>query len=314
MKLTQEKNMKQLIKDHSIKARFVKDHSLPFNVVQLPYFDYFISVFDEDYNTVQSFEYLVDVLGFCETSEDFFSLGEKLKNKIISKISSSSCYANFNSMDMSVFDIKFQNPKRNKLYIPENSGKEFVSIDLSEANFNSIRLSSLDGFDKFGNPTTFEEIINQFTSHNYFIKSKRFRQVIFGSLNPKRQRKVQRYRTNTIIQKLLKDYMDKDSIVVISDDEVIVKKEAFTLNDFFELKEWSIFPLHDCRFSLEQIGNHPYYVKKDCVGTIEIKGAPARLMPQIYKTVKEREILDLDMTFYLEGQLVRFLDKFKENE
>jgi len=170
-------------------------------------------------------------------------------------------------------------------------------------------------FEQFGCPSYFVEVLQHVTFHMYFTRSKRFRQIIFGSLNPKRQRRIQKWWINKIIMRLQSEYLIgdcSDSIITISDDEVILRGGSLPTDMFSDLATWSKMPLHIQPFRLERIGDHPYYVKYDSEGRMEIKGVPSYLMLQVYKAVKGLDIYEEDRTFYFEGQLVRFVESFKK--
>lgn len=304
-----------LLKSHRIRSRFLKDYSLPFNLVHDPYFEYFLELFDEDYSSMEAYHYLEGLLFLVSNDEEwFFTLGEQIKNEIIARITSTAAYSKFTTADLSTFQIESPNPTGGNLYTPSNSGSRFVSVDLLEANFNSMNYFDSDIFADFLEPESFVDVMRRTTRYEYFIKSKRFRQVIFGSLSPKRQRKIQRWWIHQIIERLINEYLVGDganSIIAISDDEIILRADAMEPGMFDDLKEWCHLPLHIKPFQLERIGEHPYYFKRYPDGKIEIKGVPTYLMPQIYKAVKGMPIEEIDRTFYFENQVAVFKESFE---
>lgn len=306
-----------LMQNHSIRARFLKDYALPFNIVRDPYYEYFIDLFDEDYDTRKYLHYLEGLLMCCSLPDEFFMKGESIRNEIISAISSTEGYSRFTSCKLSDYNIEHSNPPSGKLYIPQNDGQDFVSIDLVEANFNVLKFFDPRIFESFDYPESFREVVKHHTIHHYFLNSKRFRQVIFGSLNPKRQRKIQRWWVNRIIIRLQDEYVLRpsvNSIITISDDEIVLRDGAVQDEMFADLQNWCALPLRISKFKLERIGNHPYYLKRHTDGTIEIKGVPTYLMPQVYKIAKGMTINEYDKTFYFEKRLVRFVDALKREE
>jgi hypothetical protein len=77
-----------------------------------------------------------------------------------------------------------------KIYRPEWNGAYMISLDMISANFSSL---------KYYNPalvrncTSWNEFLSQFTSIKYFHESKFFRQLVFGSLNTKKQQIITKY-------------------------------------------------------------------------------------------------------------------------
>ena len=129
--------------DNKIRSRVIKDYDFPFNLVRSPYYEYFVELFDEDYGTVEK-SWLIDgVLVHCQTVEDFFKISENLKNKMIFTVQDTDVYADFCLYSLDQYNLTNWNPPpSNNLYIPSNVGKDFISIDLNQANFNVLHYFS----------------------------------------------------------------------------------------------------------------------------------------------------------------------------
>jgi len=308
--------MSKLGQDYRIRSRVIKDYDFPFNLVHSPYYEYFVELFDEDYGTVEK-SWLIDgVLVYCQTVEDFFKMSENLKNKMIFTVKDAEAYADFCLYSLDQYNLTNWNPPpSNNLYIPSNVGKDFISIDLKQANFNVLHYFS----DKMFEVTledksveychSYEEFISKFTNFEYFKQSKKFRQVIFGSLNPKRQIKIQRYLVSNLVWFLLQEYVDTKEIggiIALSNDEIIIEGSLNAAEKIRDAFTDYVSPLHICSFRLEKVEETPYYVKVSPDGKIEIKGAPSYLMPQVYKTFKGMKINEYDRTFFYEGKLAVF--------
>lgn len=295
--------MSNLIENHNIRNRFIGDYNFPFNIIQNPYFCYFIELFNEDFNCKQYLEYLNVVLQDCEKEEDFFQISSNLINGIINEVSSSEVYQKFLNEDLSLFDVNISFSKSKDIYIESNDNKEFISIDLKEANFNSMKYYSSDLFNSFGKPNSFIDLIKSRTNYEYFINSKKIRQIIFGNLCPKRQTRIQKWLIYNIVSQL-----PKCDIITVSHDEIIISKNSLDMESLLKTKDDFKVPVHIKSFKLNKIENHPYFLKIYDDGKIEFKKVPCYLMPQVYKKVKNLGINEYDITFYYEKHLVKFIN------
>ncbi len=295
-------------KTNDIKKRFVKDFSLPIQLIQDPYFDCFIDLYNDEYGSKLKLELLNEVLSSIKSQDLFFKESEKVANGFMNLISDSKAFQEFNSINVDQnFKIDFETPNKN-IYTMENINKDFISIDLIKANFNIFKFFNLHSelnIDKY------EDIIDKFSNFEYYKKSKYIRQVIFGNLNPKRQQRIQKYVSSKISEVL---HENNFKIVSASPDEVIVENEkdykkineVLRANlpsniDFFRVEH----------FFIESIGNQPFFAKKifgENTEKTDFKGIPNFLMPQVYKKFKNLEVSEYDLMFYHEG----FLAQFKE--
>jgi hypothetical protein len=82
---------------------------------------------------------------------------------------------------------------------PHHDGKYFISLDHVTANFNAL---------KFYDPSivlhcaNWQELISKFTELEYFKRSKYFRQIVFGHLNPKKQAIISKFITSEVYRAL----------------------------------------------------------------------------------------------------------------
>lgn len=302
-----------MILNNSIKQRFVKDFKLPINLIQDPYFDYFIELYDEEFQTKEKLQILQNYCSKLNDHEEFFSKSKEISEKMKSIIQNSKSYELFNNADLTKYptlkDVSQQN-----IYITPNVDKELISIDLEKANYNSFRLFGLDK--ELGCPT-YNDLLSKFTNEEYFFQSKMIRQVIFGDLNPSRQQKIQRY----IIGELCKKLIDNGCIInSASSDEIIIKNKT----DVNEIKNilkdvddtFKFFRIEKFKFS--RIGDDfDFFIKETYKedGTIkkEFKNTPGDIFPQIYKQYKKMELNDYDMLFYHNGYLAEFKDTVFKN-
>ncbi len=299
---------------NSIKQRFVKDFKLPINLIQDPYFDYFIELYNPDFDTYKKLELLQSFLNTCKDQEDFFQKGTTVSTAVKEFIQNSKAYELMNNADLNSFPQN-KNLTQQNIYIVPNVDKELISIDLEKANFNSFKLFH---FEEETGIKTYRELINQFTDQEYFQQSKMFRQVIFGDLNPARQQRIQKYVIGQLCQKLQENGCEISSA---SSDEIIVKNKSSTSEVEQILatapKELQFFRVEKFHFS--RIGDDfDFFVKyteqKDGSIKKEFKNSPGHLFPQIYKQHLKLELNQYDMLFYHDGYLAEFKEPVFKNE
>lgn len=299
---------------NSIKQRFVKDFKLPINLIQDPYFDYFIELYNPDFDTYKKLELLQSFLSTCKDQEDFFQKGTTVSIAVKEFIQNSKAYELMNNADLNSFPQN-KNLTQQNIYIVPNVDKELISIDLEKANFNSFKLFN---FEEETGIKTYRELISKFTDQEYFQQSKMFRQVIFGDLNPARQQRIQKYVIGQLCQKLQENGCEISSA---SSDEIIVKNKSSTSEVEQILatapKELQFFRVEKFHFS--RIGDDfDFFVKyteqKDGSIKKEFKNSPGHLFPQIYKQHLKLELNQYDMLFYHDGYLAEFKEPVFKNE
>ena len=241
--------------DLDLRDRFVKDYNLPIQVLVSPYFEYFVELYEEDYQSKSKWERLQYEIktrfeGKPGKYLDHFYI---TRNQIIEDIEGSQNYKDFCN-DPGFFE-RFKIPGELKcdLYTGAQTGKVFMSIDLKKANFQAL---------KYYNPAliqgaeTYEDFIGLYDNSPLLAESKYTRQVIFGKLNAKRQTTIEKWlmwkiseriseflpdtfkpfsrQTDEIIYELPKDYQaigeieTKIESVVREELGLEVKVEVFT--------------------------------------------------------------------------------------
>jgi hypothetical protein len=90
-------------------------------------------------------------------------------------------------------------PGQRLVYVAENAEKYFISLDLTSANFNTLRLTSPA---LVLNCQTWKEFIQKFTPYEYFQNAKWFRQLVLGGVNGKAQRAIMKSVMVTIYNEL----------------------------------------------------------------------------------------------------------------
>lgn len=308
--------------DLELRGRFVKDYNLPIQVLASPYFEYFLDLYQEDYESKSKWDRLQREIetrfeGKPGKYLDHFYI---TRNKIIEDIETSVEYKNF--CEDKEFFTKFSNPGEVKhdLYTGEQVNKIFMSIDLKKANFQAIR---------FYNPKliqeakTYKEFIGLYDESELLAESKYTRQVIFGKLNAKRQIAIEKYlmykiseeiktiipenfdlfsrQTDEIIYELPGDYIsegvEEQIISIIKEKlDLEVKVEVFTLSMLqrFTKEGNSIIGLSK---------TYQYPVNKKPT----LHKVPGVYFSQMYKMWKNKEIDSAyDLVLLHEGQLAHF--------
>ena len=297
--------------------RFVKDESLPIQLLKEPYFSYFINLYDKDFNTVKKYSDLCDAIRAFGSEDRFLQEYHDVRDKVIISTKALPSYAEYTKYDMSRFDIDvpvLPNAHKTDVYKMTNVGQRFISIDMRKANFQVMKLF-FPGIVR--NADTYEDFVRMFTDMEYFITSKYTRQVVFGNMIPERQTKMQKYCMKQIFNLLVREYqIPVEAFAVFTFDEIVLRRDVIdesTVQRLIEGAEKKILAeLHISvrvkPFTLRSVGGKEFYVNELENGGVEFKKAPSIFFPQIYKKYYGMELNDNDLMFYHE----RFMAKFQE--
>ena len=285
---------------NSLRARFIKNMDIPIQVVKDPYFEYYLSLYDGQYRTMEKWDEFKVSLNQFQYEEEYFASEKQFIDTIIGHISNKHEFCDFVKMDMKKFEGS--SLKKGNVFSEENVDKTFTSIDLVKANFQSLKYidgNIVDGKD------TYEEFASQFTEVSHFISSKKIRQVIFGNLCPQRQQTVQKHLISVIQGYLLKIGIPSNSIVASSSDEIVIN------GDYDKLELYGVRDIKTrvSRFRLEKLGTDKFsfLVKKDLTtGEAKIKGVNSAYIPEVLKFQMGIKAIDWDRMFYLDGRLCFF--------
>ena len=290
-----------------VRLFFVKDMDLHMSVVKDPYFAHYINLFDPLFRTKHKLAMLLSAIDACGSEYEFLGKGAQLRKEVISHIEAKSEYEEFKTFCV---DTRLKNDLRcpsGNIYTPENNGKMFICIDMKEANFNAMRHFNEALVDGCLNYT---EFMLQFTNIEYFLNSKRIRQVIFGQLNPKRQQAIQRYIVAKVFAHILANDVDYDDVVSMSSDEIIVCNVSY--DEVLKIMEERTcvrdIPFHVDEFCLANRGDErfSFYVRYYLNGNSDVKCVPAAYMPEVVRYLRGEQPTNLDMVFYHDGRLCRF--------
>ena len=292
--------------NNKLRQKFIKDFNLSINVVNEPYFSYLIKLFGYE----EQYDLFVKTISRFDNYESFRSfideiLGYKKDGMIVKYVKSLDSYNDFINMDMNKYKIDnafYKNELHIKnLYTNDKTNRKFISIDLTTANFQSLKYVGILKEDKF------EEFLSRFTNDEYFYKTKILRQIIFGKLCPKRQRTVIRYIMD-IIFKQVKDICKNFDCEPIkyTEDEILI--DVTKLNNTLLLEKlinYNIdFDIHVKTFYIRSIDTDhgSFYYKQYFDNSRKIKSCDKRFYTEVFKLIHNMPI-DLEYDLYAEEKI-----------
>ena len=325
-----------MLYNRELAKRFISDYKLQIPLINEKYFFYHLALYQEDYNSLEYYFELLDMIGkkYDGNCNKFLEDYYNVRDKIITTIVESEAYQKFNTMDMNVFTIKDRpNITSNNIYNNDNISKFFISIDLKKANFQTLR--NIDKDIVFG-ADTYEEFIGKFTDLDYIKESKYARQVIFGKCNPKRHITAEKYFIIQIYKKVIEQFPYlSDKCVSLSNDEMIFKVDFLRYNDkltcfslkkdiqtiakeigfdvyveFFHLKGYNLV-FKESRSIRKTFFMKDYFCTD---GKFKMIGVPLQYHSIAYKLYKGKELSEIDYHFDYEGMDARFCEEFDIEE
>jgi hypothetical protein len=277
----------------------IKDFALPIPISKEPYFSYFVDLYDSFLQTKKKYELLVDAINHPEIgSKTIKSYALTLADRIGNAIKGSPGFETFK--DSKLYTAKNGVSKSSDIYVKCKEERVYISIDIRTANFTAMKffdpLLVLDS-------DTWNDLIRKFTSIEYFIQSKHFRQIVFGRIGPamKRINSIQRYLTAELSSKL------KDQVVIehVSDDEIIInstiemfEKDMQLCQSIIEtlpenMQVWKIIP-----FSLVQLGKSEAVIKRNLLtNATEIRHINKDLYAQCFRYYNGQDMTPSDLKF-----------------
>ncbi len=287
---------------------FIKDLKLPVAVEVEPYFSHLMTLLDPYYKTISKYKIFEE--SFNEFGKEmFFDNNRKIVDSTIQYIKNSKDYEFFNNIDMNQFKKEFQIQGQN-LYKSHNANKEFISIDLVKANFQSMHYVCPDIFDGH---TDYNSFVKSRGFNEFMLISKQIRQVIFGNTNPQRQQKVQLFMMNKIASQIVDSGVNLSSIYSLSSDELVFEKNDVSVDLTKSVISDLGFQVRVESFVLERPFDKPYFVKRMNDGSVDFKMVPTNFMAEFIKRFEGRELEDLDFYFYDENKrLSRYVKPFIE--
>ena len=325
-----------MLYNRELAKRFISDYKLPIPLINEKYFFYHLALYQEDYNSLEYYFELLDMIGkkYGGNCNKFLEDYYNVRDKIITTIVESEAFQKFNTMDMNVFTIKDRpNITSDNIYNNDNIGKFFISIDLKKANFQTLR--NIDKDIVFG-ADTYEEFIGKFTDLDYIKESKYTRQVIWGKCNAKRHITAEKYFIIQIYKKVIEQFPHlSNKCVSLSNDEMIFNVEFLRYNDkltcfslkkdiqtiakeigfdvhveFFHLKGYNLV-FKESRSIRKTFFMKDYFCTD---GKFKMIGVPLQYHSIAYKLYKGKELSEIDYHFDYEGMDARFCEEFDIEE
>lgn len=290
--------------DTMTRRQFVRDYKLPIQIVQDPYFDYFLELFEEHFKSKTKYQLLVDTVNKFDSLDAFVAESKRIRSEAMDYIKNTKSYENLSKDKLDVYKCEF--PYKINLYNRDNEGKKFVSIDLVKGNFQAL---SFYNKELLGEKDSYEEFMKMFTNEEYFIQSKQIRQVIFGNLMPKKQQRIQKFIMNIVKNHLIEHGMKEEDICASSPDEIVFEYDKFknfkeVLND----DKIKALDLHMDVFTLNAIDdNVDGFIKRfESNKNIEIKNCNMKVMPEVIKFLKSEPLTENDLYFFDEGRIAQY--------
>ena len=311
--------------EFSLRKRFVKDFNLPINLVDSPYFEYYMDRYDffpkeEWKNCQQTIE-----TSFDGNVDKWLENYSQIRDNIITTIENSTAFQEFNNVDMKKIVLPTFSVGDLNIYNNSNTGKIFISIDLKKANFQALRRYNPE---IVMNCKTYDELMEKFGGDDYFKKSKNTRQVIFGMLNPKKTIHFEKYLIGSIFgtpDNLLFTFLyNNTELVTVKSDEIVFEiTDKAMVPDFNrnflnllkkEIKEHNDLDVTVEAFHLSRIvcENHngntvDGYIRNFYLDNkSDLKNVSSIFHPQIYAFSKGLDLNENDLFFKAEDQTAKF--------
>lgn len=308
----------QVMGSIALKKRFSKDCKLPIAIYDNPYFYERLCTLDVIFDCVDKFEDFCCELQSFKDEGAYFEYYNLIKDQVVTYIRNQEAFDVFNNKE--VFpNIDKMYPKHN-LYIDENDGRTFISIDMRKANFSALNYYSGE---IFNNCASWEEFIRMFTDSEHIVRSKYFRQVVFGSCNPKRQVRYEKNLMHDLLSYISEAVDDELSVFSLDADEIILNVEnyQFSMRALREivsetpighLVKITIFDLNRIKGTNGWMKTFYNFDKESAADdVVEFKCLDAEIYHQVVKHYYNEVITDDDLVFYHNGKLAKFLEEVK---
>ena len=297
---------------NGLRKRFCKDANVPITIFNSSLFEHRIDLFNGQYDTRRKYNDFVEDLKLFETEQDYFEHYNNVKDKAIEDIKNSAGYKLFNEMDMKKFQVadSLRKITSKDIYHESNIGKFFISIDMRQANFNTLKSFSAD---IFNNKESWEQFIMQYTDCKHIVESKYVRQVIMGNCNPGRHITYEKYLMSLALQKLIdSELININDVVMFSNDEIIIVCDSLPLNEQLEIRNKILSAIGEDKYRVEFFKlvdlNGFGYVKLYTNKKMSFKCVEPEFLPMILRKLKGEAISEFDKRFWFKGEICTFLN------
>lgn len=315
--------------DAKAHKKFSKDFNIPIPVFEEPYFSYFIHLYDDFFDTKKLFTGFSQDVAAMGGLDNYYTAYKEFSKQVIETVSTNDSFIKFKEDKYIEFDTPpaIEN-KRTSLYTENNVDRHYVSVDLVKANFHSLLNYDSSIFNGFSD---FDNWICSFENGEKFLKQKKIRQIIFGSLCPEKQQLCQRIFMNHLMNHLLTTkflYSEDGSLkpfFVLGNDEFLIDvtdvfdsgSDAYNsfLNDF-SMEIDSFITNHNSAFKTKLTSFQ--LTKETCAkefgfrrmfddGTFDFKSVQLRYYPQLLKHIKQEEVEETDLLFYSDDSVLSMM-------
>lgn len=305
----------EVLNSIQLKKRFCKDCNIPIALFDNPYFYERLVALDIIFHCVKQFNLFCAEMQRFRNEQEYFEHYNQVKDNMITDIKDNHMYQQF-LVDDDVTTIPKQSVGNRNVYVEENDGKVFISIDMKKANFSALHFYSRDIF----GCDTWEEYVSRFTGSTHIQNSKYIRQVVLGACNPKRQINYEK----SLMARLylhIKDTLNDDRFEAYSlnTDEIIISIDKFRhplneLKDIIATCPSNIGSLVRVEmFELQKAGDYGWLkIIYDDSRTVQFKCIDAEIFHQVVKHYYNVPITDNDLVFRHNGRLARFLEEVSD--
>lgn len=309
-----------------VRKRFVDDSKLPIPVLEDPYFEFYLNLYEKEWKAKTDYERLVSII---EKKPEFFNRFYEIREAMIQWIKSKESFNRFNTCDIHALygNPEFPNINSKSIYHEGNTDGYFVSLDLKKANLQALKYWDPDMFK--GN--TIDEAWSWWVKELcggdedlewYIKKSKYIRQVVFGNCNPSRQIKLERWMVGNAAKEFITLFgLPEENVIFASSDEVVIKVDSYKegLQEIadkvfdstkVELRAQS-FKLESVAYKNSTGSTVRLYKKIYSDGSIDFKDVPRHYFAQIYEDQNgiNPDSEGKDMVFYQEKDIAKFVSR-----
>ena len=284
---------------------FVKYSRIPIPINSTEHINYYLRYLDRYYNSIEFYELFKTSIN-TKSEHTLKKEINDLHFKIIEYINSN---VEFKKFKETKFDIPHTIKK--DIYTEPHKNRYFISIDVRTANFRSLKHycpSICEPSDEW------TDFIRRFTNNEFIIKSKQFREVVFGELGCKKILNIPTIFIDKINKHILSDFEYSESLKMISfsGDEIIYevneKFDSRELEKFVNRLMPSYFKVE--MFKLIKFDNHDIYVREYTNGKRDFKKVQKKFILQAIKHYESLPIEELDRKFTdSESGMVATFDK-----
>lgn len=300
-------NKEMVLDSIKLKKKFCKDCNIPISVFDNPYFYQRLCTLESVYHGIEKFDLFCDELEAYDNEQEYFEHYNSVKEQIIGTLRENAAFQRF-LLDSFTTTMEF--PERN-VYIEDNNGEAFISIDMKKANFSALR-----HYDPsiFNGCESWEEYVSNFTDDQHIISSKYIRQVVLGACNPKKQMQYEKWLMGCLTRHIVKIH-PRAKVFSLGNDEIILQVGdncGFSLNDLRETIRNEPNRIGDLvkveLFNLEKIHGTNGWIKYNYDDTISFKCLDGDTIHQVVKHYFGEQITKDDLVFCHNGKLAMYME------